>query len=171
DRLRQPRHLGRLAGHERVRLDVELAVLRRALGPRLCHPLVGERAVRRIDLHDRELARVEPQPLLRAPGALGIEDSRCRHRRVGPARGAETDLAFVGFDRRPRRILHGLAAPPPGVRSRVVRVYASHSVMNRGERWMSIWRRTPRPLLTIDGDVTYGGGPGSGGPGRSGGRA
>ena len=93
--LRQALGLGRLAGHERVRLDVEGEVGRRAGDPQLGGPSGGQRVVGRVDLDEREPARVVGESLLGRVGALGVEDAGGGHRRVGPRRGPDPDDARV----------------------------------------------------------------------------
>ena len=91
----QPLRLGRLTGHQRVGLDVEREVGRRALDPQLRRPADRQRVVRRVDLDEREARRVELEPLLGAVGAGRVEDARRGHRRVGPGRRADADRAAV----------------------------------------------------------------------------
>jgi hypothetical protein len=51
---REALDLARLAGHQRVRLDVEEEVVRRPLRPQLRLLLPGQGVVRRVHLHQRE---------------------------------------------------------------------------------------------------------------------
>src|SRR5205809_2030378 len=148
DRLRQARDLGRLARHERVGLDIEHEILRRALDPALRRPLAWQHVIRRVDLDHRELAGGELEAVLRRAGALRVEHAGGGHRRVGPARRAEPHLALAHLDRRAGRVAGLLGAAAGSLYAGVVRVYASHSVMKPGLRWMSIWRRRPGPALT-----------------------
>ena len=112
--LRQPPGLGRLAGHQGVRLDVEDEVGRRPLDPELGRPARGERVVRRVDLDEREPAGVVRQPLLGRVGAVGVEDAGRGHRRVRPGRRADPDRAGTRADRLGRdvrrEVLHALGA-------------------------------------------------------------
>ncbi len=89
--LRKALDLARLAGHQRVGLDVEGEVRRRAFEPQLPGPAGGQRVVRRVDLHDRELVRVVDEPLLGRAGIGRVEHPRRRHRRIGPGGGADAD--------------------------------------------------------------------------------
>ena len=91
--LRQALRLGRLAGHQRVGLDVEGEVRRRARDPQLGGPRGRQRVVGGVDLDDREPAGVVAEALLGRVGAVGIEDAPGRHRRVGPRRGPDADRA------------------------------------------------------------------------------
>src|SRR2546430_4651907 len=152
NRLGQPRHLGWLTRHQRMRLDVEDEILWRSLDPRLCRALVGQRVVRGVDLHDRELARVETQALLGARDAFRVEHAGHCHRRVGPARGAESHLALADLDGRSTHVAGLLYTPPGDLYTRVVWIglghRESHSVMNFGLRWMSICRSRSDPEFT-----------------------
>ena len=79
--LRQPLDLRRLAGHERVGLDVEREVRRRALQPQLAGAPRRQGVVRRVHLDERELVRVVDEPILGAAGVGRVEDAGRGHRR------------------------------------------------------------------------------------------
>ena len=136
NRFGQPSHLRWLTRHQCVRFDVEDEGPWCALDPRLRGLLVGQRVVRRVDLDDRELARVEAQALLCRARAFRIEDSWRRHRRVGPARGAETRLAFADLDRCSPGVAAHFSPPASDLYTRIMRIglghpsYANHSVTN-----------------------------------------
>ncbi len=85
-------HLGWLAGHEGVRLEVEAEVRRGPLGPEPGVGPFGERVVARVHLDDGELVRVVAQAVLGRGHPARIEDVAARHRRVGPRGGADADL-------------------------------------------------------------------------------
>ena len=91
DRLRQPLRLGPLPGHQRVGLDVEREVGRRAVDPQLGGPGRRQRVVGRVDLDDRERLGVVVEPLLGRVGAGRVEHAGRGHRRVGPRGGADPD--------------------------------------------------------------------------------
>ena len=97
--LREPLGLGRLAGHQRMRLDVEGEVGRRALDPQLRRPSRRQGVVGRVDLDQREAARVVAQPLLGGVGVARVEDAGGGHRRVGPRRRSEADRAGADAER------------------------------------------------------------------------
>ena len=118
--LGQPLDLGRLTGHQRVRLDVEGEVGRRPLDPQLGRPPGRQRVVRRVDLDDREPAGVVGQPFLGGVRRIGIEHAPGGHRRVGPRRGPDPDVATRGRRRsgRPRRLRAGPRPDGPHHRGR-----------------------------------------------------
>ena len=71
DELGQALDLGRLAGHQRVGLDVEDEVGRSSIAPELGHAREGQGVVGRVDLDQRELRGVVLQPFLGRVGAEG----------------------------------------------------------------------------------------------------
>src|SRR4051794_2069724 len=78
---------------ERVRLDVEREVLRRALDPQHRVLLARREVVRRVDLDDRELLGVVAEPSFRRLRFGRIEVPVLDERRIGPARGADQDAS------------------------------------------------------------------------------
>ena len=113
DRLGEALRLRGLAGEQRVGLDVEHEVGRRALHPQLGQPARRQRVVGRVDLHDREARRVELEPLLGGAGIGRVEHARGGHRGVGPGRRPDTDqVAAGGSQRLGRGLVDGLRLEP-----------------------------------------------------------
>ena len=89
---------------QRVRLDVERELRRRALDPEHRVRLARREVIGGVDLHDRELRGVELQPCLGRLGVGRVEVAVLDQRRIGPRRGADQDAG------RPSR--QPQAAPP-----------------------------------------------------------
>ena len=83
--------LRRVVRQQRVRLDVERELRRRALDPQHRVLLARREVVGGVDLDQRELRRVEPQPRLGALGVGRVEVPVLDQRRVGPRGGADQD--------------------------------------------------------------------------------
>ena len=120
--LRQALHLGRLTGHQGVRLDIEREVRRRPFDPELGRAASRQRVVRGIDLDDREPARVVAEALLRGVGVRRVEDAAGRHRGIRPGRRPEADGPATGrLDRHGRDVFgHGREALGGTIRARIV---------------------------------------------------
>ena len=85
--------LGGVLGEERVRLDVEHEVLRGPFRPQRRVPFAGREVVRRVHLHDGELAGVELQPLLGGLRPFRVEVPPLDQGRLGPRRDADQHLS------------------------------------------------------------------------------
>ena len=83
----------RVVGQQGVGLDVEREVLRCALDPQDRVALRRGEVVRRVNLNQRELRRVELQAFLRRPRVGRVEVPVLDERLVGPRRGADQDRA------------------------------------------------------------------------------
>src|ERR1700733_4524726 len=81
-----------MLGKQAERLDVEREPVRGALGPGRGGLLGGQRVVRGVDLDQRKLARVEPQPLVRRV-RLPRVPAGGQQRAVDPRRRAHPNLA------------------------------------------------------------------------------
>ena len=102
----QASRAGRVTGQERVRLDVEAKALGRALRPQPRLLLGRRRVVGRVDLGQRELARVEAQAApRRSSSAAGTTRASLHERTVGPrAASAEHDV-LAERDTRPELLV------------------------------------------------------------------
>ena len=130
--LGQPLDLGRLTGHQRVRLDVEGEVRWRPLDPQLGRPPGRQGVVGGVDLDDREPAGVVGQPLLGRVRRIGVEHAPGGHRRVGPRRGPDPDVAARGRRDRVGRDIFGQGL---GTTSRAVGAWIVGAVeVRRGRR-------------------------------------
>jgi hypothetical protein len=85
-------HRGGVLGEQAEGLDVEGEPVRGPRRPRLRGPLGGQRVVGGVHLHQRELAGVVLQPLLRIAGP-GRVPAGIDQRLVGPPRRAHPDLS------------------------------------------------------------------------------